>query len=67
MSSRHLPDWNIEPPEDNREVISNCAECDYDILEGEDGLHSEYLNEDFCSLDCLHEHIGLTSKTFETY
>ena len=51
----HLPDYKIDPPEIETKIISRCAECKSDLLEGE----SVYKvgNKVFCE-DCV-EHVTL--------
>lgn len=64
--ARYVPDWKIDPPEDNRKVFSKCLQCDDEILEYEEIIHSEYLDGDFCSVDCLNEYLGIEDKYYES-
>lgn len=49
----HLPDYRLEPPEDNRRKVYTCAICDEDILEGDDYYDIEGFGK--CCTNCINE------------
>lgn len=67
MNPYYVPDYMLDPPEDNRDVMSRCLDCDEAILEYDEIIHSEYLDGDFCEMDCLKSYLGVRSKYYEKY
>ena len=53
MSIYHVPDYNLDPPEDTRRRVYSCAICGNDIIEGEDYYDLPKLGK--CCEDCVRD------------
>lgn len=62
--SETVPDYMIDPPEDDREIVATCEECGEVIYEGEEVLYSQLLQVHLCDINCLKANIGIVDTYY---